>query len=80
MRLKLFEVDEAIDEYEELLEMNHTHPGFLSPAAIGVVQKKIADARQLLALMREQRGEPPVQEEANAGVPPIFTAGERVRA
>jgi hypothetical protein len=51
MRLKLFEVEQAISEYEELLEHNDENPGFLSPTAIGVVQRKIADARQLLSMM-----------------------------
>ena len=51
MRLKLFEVPQAIAEYEELLEHNNNSPGFLSPTAIGVVQRKIVDARELFVLM-----------------------------
>ena len=53
MRLKLFEVDKAIEEYEDMLAHNAANPGFLSYTAIGVVQRKIADAKQLLTLMAE---------------------------
>ena len=65
--------------YEELLTHNDDHPGFLSPTAIGVVQRKIADARQLLSLMSQtDAAGAPVQPEAN-GAPRNGGTGDASR-
>ena len=58
------QVPEAIAEYQELLDRNAAEPGFLSETAQSVVERKLADAKQLLSLMNRNGG----RKEASTGV------------
>ena len=52
MLLKLEKVDEAIREYEDLLEEERRDPGLLSAAAREVVTRKLNEALELLVVMQ----------------------------
>ena len=44
-------MSDAIGEYEDILTTGVEQPGFLSPMALRLVRRKLADARQILSLM-----------------------------